>query len=41
MRSLVDDPQTFLAHMRVHLRGGQVAVAEQLLHDAQIGTPVE
>ena len=26
-------------NMRVHLRGGQILVAKQFLHDAQVSTP--
>src|ERR1700733_13410678 len=41
MRLPVDGAQPLLADVRVHLRGGQAGVAEELLDDPQIGTPVE
>ena len=41
MRLIVDGPQPFLAHVGVQLRGGQVGMAQQLLHRSQVGPAVE
>ena len=39
---IVDQPhQPLLQHMGVDLRGRDVGVAEQLLHGAQIGAPLQ
>ena len=41
MRRLVDVEQPLLADLGVHLRGRDRRMAEQLLHDAQVGAVVE
>ena len=38
---VVDRPQPFRRHPRVHLRGRQAGVAEQLLHHPDVGPAVE
>src|SRR3954470_25071564 len=41
MRRVVGRAQTFRRDLRVHLGGGDARVAEQLLHDPEIGAVIE
>jgi len=37
----VDRPQAVLVHVRIDLRGGDVAVAEEFLDDAEVGAAAD
>ena len=41
VRGVVDGPQPFRRHLRVHLRGREARVPEELLHHADVGPVIE